>query len=235
VRRFLLTLTGVLLGMLVSQAAFAGGIVPNGMGMYQDGRLIDTVPASDSLIRWYSYGSSQTPEAADELAYAVASVDIETLAFRLLYGGDAPAPEVLVAFSFKPGPVAPECLDDVAGNCTLGKTECMTSVRDGDFRLCSVYRVFIYPENLKVKAAELGITWESRLYSLVRHELGHVLGLKHDGTGPMANGESPFTACQLAKWREFQLDGSGAWLEPTLNECVPLRLAQQVSDCPSKE
>lgn len=230
----LLTLLGILLGTLLTHAAHGGGAVPQGMGLYQDGRSVDTVPAHDEVIRWYSYGSTQTEWAKDELAFAIASVDLETRAFRLLYGADAPTPASIIAFSFKPNPTDDECLDDVQGNCTVARTECVTSVKDGSFRFCSVYRVSVYPNNIKVKAAVLGIPWEARLYSILRHELGHVLGLTHDGQGPMTNGELPFTACQLAKWDAFFIDPSmPSWLFPAVAECN--RQAQQVSGCPDVE
>lgn len=226
----------LLLGLLgATLRAQAGGVIPLGMGLYQDGRLIDTVPASASLIRWYYYGSTLTERAKDEVAFATASVDIETMAFRILYGGDAPTPVSIVAFSFKSNPTDDECLDDIAGNCTLAKTECAESVKDGNFRLCSVYRVSVYPNNIRVKAEEMGIAWEDRLYSIIRHEMGHVLGLTHDGSGPMSNGENQFTSCQLAKWEAFDITTATTWSRPDV--CPVARLAQRVTPftCPDME
>lgn len=237
----LLALVGVLLGMLFAQAAFAGGTIPQNFGLYQDGRVVDYVPAHHSKMYWYWYGSTATERAAAELNFAMASVDLETEHWRVLYGGDHPSPPAIVAFSFKPDATWPECLDDIPGNCTLARTECAASVKDGAFRFCSVYRVIVYSNNIKVGADEDGIAWEERLYAILRHELGHVLGLTHDGTGPMTNGALPFTACQLGKWALFHIDPEiPTWSFPVAPQCVQpqaqaRRLAQVRTDCPNVE
>lgn len=236
--RTLLMLVGVLLGMLVGNAAFAGGVVPQGMGLYQDGRVVDFVPADHSVVRWYSYGASQTERALGELAFASASVDLETPDFRLFWGGDAPAPTSIVAFSFKPDPLSPGCVDDVPGNCTLAQTACVGSYKDGAYKLCQIYRVSVYVANIKKGADRDGIAWEERLYAILRHEWGHVLGLAHDGTGPMANGTLPFTSCQLAKWAMFDIDPDLlTWIYPSVPECQAqgARLALHDGRCPNVE
>lgn len=238
----LLTLLGVLLGMLVGQAAFAGGTIPQHYGLFQDGRVVDYVPAHHSLVRWYWYGSTATERAVGELAFASASIDLESTDWRLLYGGDAPDPASIVAFSFKPDAVSAGCTDDIPGNCMLARTDCTTSYKDGTFRFCEVYRVSIYVNNLKVGADRDGIAWEERLYGILRHEWGHVLGLTHDGTGPMANGALPFTACQLGKWSLFHIDPAiTTWSYPVAPQCVQpqaqvgARLSQRTNSCPAIE
>lgn len=237
----LLALVGVLLGMLFAQAAFAGGTIPQNYGLYQDGRVVDYVPAHHSLMRWYWYGSTATERAVGELAFASGSIDLETPDWRLLYGGDAPEPVSIVAFSFKNDPVSPGCTDDIPGNCTLARTECVTSFKDGSFRFCQVYRISVYVNNIRVKPDQEGYAWEERLYAILRHEWGHALGLTHDGTGPMTNGALPFTACQLGKWALFHIDPEvPTWSYPVAPECVQpqaqvLRLAQVRTDCPNVE
>lgn len=239
--RILWVLLGVLCGMLVGNVAFAGGSIPQNYGLYQDGRVVDYVPAHHSLVRWYWYGGTASERAVGELAFASASIDLESTDWRLLYGGDAPEPASIVAFSFKNDPTDPRCLDDIAGNCTLARTECVTSFKDGSFRFCQVYRVSLYVNNMKPGAEADGIEWEERLYGIIRHEWGHVLGLTHDGTGPMTNGALPFTACQLGKWSLFHIDPAiTTWSFPVAPQCVQpqaqsARVAQVRVDCPSIE
>lgn len=235
IRKIVLTLVGVLCGMLTSNLAFAGGVVPTYLGMYHDGRVVDYVPASDRLIRWTYYGSRLSDTAKDIAAYALASVDYETLDFRILYGGDAPSPEVIVFWSFNDYPVTPGCTDTVAGNCVLASTECLASIKQGKYRLCSSYKVQVNVNNIQ-QTTDAGLSWETRLYKIVRHEQGHVMGLWHDGHGPMANGALPFTACQLAAWQDFYIDEYlTTWEYPVVPECVEpaaARQAQQVFSCP---
>jgi hypothetical protein len=198
--------------------AWAGGTIPQGLGMYADGRIVDTVPAGTS-IRWWAYGNFATPRTRDILAYALASVDYETLKFSVLYGADAPTAQVMVAWSFSDEPVWPGCNDgNPATVCPGAQTLCLESTRGGsNSNLCSSYRVRIYVNNL---IATSSVPWEDRLYGIIRHEQGHVMGLAHDSQGPMASGDLPFTACQRAKWAAFSVDPAvTTWSYPAVTEC----------------
>lgn len=236
--RLLWIMLGILLSFVSSRSVHAGGVVPQGMGLYQDGRVVDFLPSSDRIIRWYFYGAAATERALGELSFAMGSVDVETDAFRVLYRGDEDT-HTIVAFSFRTDPVWPECLDDTPGGCTLARTEPVACVKDGTFKFCNVFRIVVLVNNIRVKADLEGFPWEDRLYAILRHELGHTLGLAHDGTGPMANGALPFTACQLAKWDEFFIDPDmPTWSFPALDECQQAqkgRLAMRSNSCPNVE
>lgn len=207
--RNLLSILASLSIFTASTQALAGGVIPQGLGMYDDGRSINLVPASSSMIRWRSYGSL-TPENRDTIMWAVASVDVETQEFALLWAdaGEADAGQVELFFSGKSDPLWPECSDATAGGCTYASTTCLTKTRQGSFELCSAYRVNLYMENIVFGAQKRNIPVHQFLTSIVRHETGHVLGLSHFDPGPMTSNHfmEPFSPCQHALWMMFHID-----------------------------
>lgn len=191
-----------------STAALAGGVIPQGMGSYDDGRTINMVPSSSSMVRWRSYGSLNA-EDRDIIMEAVASVDYETQEFSLLWAdpGEADAGQTQLFFSGKNDALWPECQDEIPGNCPLANTTCLVKVRSGNYELCSEYRTSLYMANIEYRAAAKGIPFAESFRAIVRHEIGHVLGFKHFDPGPMTNdGNAPFSDCQLAMWEVFNID-----------------------------
>jgi hypothetical protein len=193
----------------LSLSVGAGGTVATG---YSNGVYL---PKSDDVITWSAYGGSLTPVLRDVVALATATVDAETLAFRLLHEMHPETSEQHVYFSFKPGPPDPQCLDDVPGGCQLGLHQCFDWDVDGPYRLCKQSRIFIYTSNI-----ETGGPLAERLHNIIRHEWVHVLGFRDGVGGPTSNGGNPFTPCQLAQMSLYASDPAAeGWTVTTPMEC----------------
>lgn len=196
-----------------------------GYGMANDGRAVNIVPSHSSMVRWTYYGNFDE-QMKDEIMHAVASVDYETLEWKLLYGelADAPNPNyVMLWFSGKNTAVSPDCMDSTPGGCVFAETQCLTKTKVGSFEFCSQYRVLMFVNNIFYRAANPmpGQQVEDpykKFHNLVRHEVGHVLGLKHKYPGPMTNdGAAPFHSCQHLMWSLFDLNPVvPTWVYPTL-------------------
>jgi hypothetical protein len=224
-KKFLSLVTAA--SVFTASTAFGGGTVPMGYGMANDGRTVNIVPANSSLVRWTYYGNFDA-QMKDEIMRAVASVDYETLDFRLLYGDTPPDPipsnYVQVWFSGKSTAVFPECMDNTPGGCTFAETECLAKTKVSPFEFCSQYRVLVYVNNILYRAANPQDPTDppenpyQKLYGIIRHEVGHVLGLKHKYPGPMTNNnDAPFHACQQLMWSLFDLNPAvPTWIYPTL-------------------
>lgn len=225
-RKFIAAALGLALCTSVTTAS-AGGVVPIGYGAADDGRTVQLVPSHSSLVRWTYYGNFDA-QMKDEIMRAVASVDYETLEWRLLYGdlpGGVNPNYVQVWFSGKSNPTSPECMDETPGGCVFAETQCLEKVKSGAFDFCSQYRVLVYVNNIFYRAAnpQAGQQVEDpydKAYGLIRHEIGHVLGLRHRYPGPMTNNnDAPFHICQHTMWQLFHVDPNvTTWSYPTLPE-----------------
>jgi hypothetical protein len=215
--RKLFSILSALAVFTASTQALAGGTVPQGFGMYNDGRTVNTVPASSNVIRWRSYGSALTPLDRDTIQYAIALTDYETQQFSFFWTGTDEG-DVVAFFSGKSNPVSPECLDGVPGGCVYAETNCLAKIKIGSFDFCSQYRTSLYMANIAFGANVRGISRSQFLRAIVRHETGHVLGLSHFDPGPMTsnNDGEPFSDCQHAMWEVFNIDPAvTTWTYPT--------------------
>lgn len=211
--------------LFTATATMAGGVIPQGMGMANDGRTVNIVPASSNRMNWKSYGSL-TALDRDTIQYAIALVDYETQEFSFFWFDaltDIEPTDVQVFYSGKGGEVSPECLDSTPGGCVYGVTNCLTKTKQGAFELCSVIRVDLYMANIAYGAQVRGISQQQMLRAIVRHETGHVLGLSHRnfGPGPMTTNDDnqPFNACNHEMWRLFDLNPEiPTWIYPPLPE-----------------
>ena len=200
------------LALTLSGTAFAGGTIVEGFGQYRDGRMIDTVPRlAENTIRWTGYGQGLDADLTDWIAYGVASVDLESRKFKI-YQGSASTDEIQIFFSVRGDvPTQPACLDDSKSTkCVIATTECLASVREGSkYNLCTQYKVRLYINNKVTPTEDPEQYW----ISVVRHEMGHVLGFSDSGEGPMTlGGNTPFTSCQRAMWNALVIDPSiTAW------------------------
>ncbi len=180
--------------------ALTAGAVPDGMGGWDNGAR-DPLPASSSILRW-RYDAGFDAAWRDRLMYGVASVDYDLPSIRLLYSlSDSPAPTQF-HFDLIDTPVSSTCADGTPGGCMLGFTRCGAWGANVDalgadgalrrYRVCDQYRVEIYVANIQVSAAAEGVDVADYAHGVIRHEVGHVLGLRHDVadinavTGPCA-------------------------------------------------
>lgn len=123
--------------------SMAGGVVPDGMGMYRDGRTVNTIPASSNVIHWYAYGSALTVLDRDTITLAMAITDYETQEFSLRWfddTNDIDVADTKVYFSGKGGDVSPECLDSTPGGCVYAETSCRVKTKQGKYDLCTEFR-----------------------------------------------------------------------------------------------
>lgn len=216
-RRFLKRLLALL--TLIPSLALAGGTIPVGHGATYSGHsYIPNVPPSiNTLFLYRYYGAGRTPEIEDDIDYGISTIDYEFVRFQFRYSSDNPNGNLFISFSIVDEPVWSQCGDGIPGGCTLAQTSCMLWTNSPTHRLCSDYRIRIWPNNIAN-----GGPIRQRLPGIIRHELGHVLGLDHWAPGPMTNNNNaPFGSCQTLMLRTFWLDSSNpAWFYPTIPECV---------------
>jgi hypothetical protein len=214
----------LLSALLLSSTAFAGGTIPQRMGM-EKGKI---VPSNSELIRWDYYGNL-SPEFQDMVAWAVASVDVETLETRLLFGKAmhevAVVPNTtILRFRGMSDVTDPECLDADPGGCTYATAFCLTSVATtiANVKVCSLYRVDVFVNNIIAGAAKKQLSIAEFAHGVFRHEVVHVLGFSHSDNyseGPMTNGQYPLTPCQKQTLVDFNIDPSTTvWL--TVPSCL---------------
>lgn len=198
---------------LFAGTASAGGIIASGYG------IGPWVPKSQLTLTWSFYGAGSTEPRVNELSYAVASVDHDAMRWRLLWDDTPDVDRTHVYFSFKGStPVDPRCLDEIEGNCPVASTRCDVWETDGSVRLCTAYRVFLYINNWDVSGVE---SVEERMYPVIRHELGHVLGFDDGSGGPMDSGSRIWTDCQFAQWDAFTYDPAvTGWTVLSVPECT---------------
>jgi hypothetical protein len=196
--------------LTLSAIAGAGGTVPAtyGNGIY--------LPKSDGLITWSAYGGALTPELYDVLVVATASLDAETLGFRLAQDSHPELSMQHVFFSFVGGDPYPECLDDVPGGCTLGLHHCLLWDVEGPYRLCKQNRVRLFMANIAATKDDVP-AW---LHDIVRHEWVHVLGYEDGVGGPANGGHNKFTPCQVAQLSAYVNEPTiQGWTTVILPEC----------------
>lgn len=157
-----------------------GGVVPEGMGAWvSSGRGI--IPSSSTIQR-YRYDGSFDAVWRDRIMYAVASVDYELPGLRLLYSlGDSPSP-YQVHFDLDDSPSPPECSDEIAGNCIVARTTCGVGGEyvGTAYRVCSMLRVQVYVNRIAAVAVHQGLDEPTYAHAVLRHEVGHVLGLPEE-------------------------------------------------------
>lgn len=194
--------------------------------MYDDGRMVNTIPSTDDTYKWTAYGAGLTFETWDELSLAVASIDHELPTVRFMKTeGTAGSSQTFIWFAFSPAtdliPVG--CTDGVPSTpCNLAETNCLTQFRSGNYNLCQEYKVNVYWNRVLWDAQNDSMDPYQKLYKVLRHELTHVLGFKHGTGGPMSNGALPLTNCQRATVEYYQslIDGT-AWVYGIPESCTP--------------
>jgi hypothetical protein len=217
----------VLATLTIASTALAGGIIPSNWGMLQSGMRM--IPDSASLIR-YDYYGALTPEVVDNITYAVATIDVETTAYQLLYGkvlSEVAPTNTVLRFKGVNDPVDAGCLPGNPAGCNYAQASCDAYyAATGPYRRCYAYKVILEMGNIYYKATELGLDQEefaAWMQSIVRHEVTHVLGFSHTSDvvpeGPMIDGKKPLSSCQLAVLEGYQnLPGVTMWA--VISSCI---------------
>ncbi len=176
----------------------AGGTVPDGMGAWDNGSR-DPIPASSTRFFYKHIGAWTGPEF-DYASLAMASLDAELPNVRIWYG--QPGGNVVQVWMSRDGnPPTVGCLDtDPSTICKLQETFCEQWGENAgpSYRLCEAYRIRIYANNVYAYAARTGRNPSIVWHIAIRHEMGHVLGLPHNG-GIMGNDfdtVAPLSTCQ---------------------------------------
>ena len=213
----------------ISSLAVAGGIIPQNYGMKQGSYRM--VPASPSLIRW-DYSGVADQEMRDVIMWAIATLDNETLKYRLLFGTQAEAAaseHTHVRFRFDDHELDSGCLPNDPDPCEYAIAQCLSyTSTTGIYKRCSSYRVTIHVNNIEYRAEQNGLDHEEKLdwyHAIFRHEYTHVLGFSHSSDvvpeGPMVDGNLPLTQCQLDVLDVYTVSTAlSIWMTPT--SCIQM-------------
>jgi hypothetical protein len=202
------------------QQGLGGVAINSGWGL-EDGTT-DIIPSSGDRFYWYPYNDGTNDDTWDTVSLAVASIDAEVAKIRMPHykppsGTTWDQDEVLLSVSLKAqtGTVPSQCQDTGDDTpCTLGMTQCLSSITSGKYDLCTHYRISLYWGSIQANTAAKypAVDPHDVLYSVTRHEITHAFGFMHGTGGPMANGNSPLNECQLEALNVFKPDlNSTTW------------------------
>lgn len=215
----------------ISSLAFAGGVVPDGMGSWDNGTR-DPIPMSSALLKW-TYDTTFTDYQKDWIMWSFAIVDKQTVDFRLLYGPVSSGSQSQIHIDWVNTAVPSGCFTPGQG-CLLGNTTCGSWGENAGpkYRTCNLYRIAINPVSLEAYASTRNLELEGVWVAVLNHEIGHAIGLPHSN-GIMSAGVPlpgkdgvtgivPFSQCQLATLRDFDVNDSPDWVyDEVPNECLP--------------
>jgi hypothetical protein len=205
-----------MLTLAFASTASAGGLIPANWGMTQGNMRM--IPASQSLIRYDYYGAI-TPDVADIITYSVASLDVETLKYQVLYGKvltEVAAGNTVLRFKGVNDTPDAGCQQDNPATCVYAVTTCDTwTDTTGPYKRCSAYKITLNLDNIYLASEVKGQTPEQLwdwLHAIVRHEVTHMIGFSHAANivpeGPMTNGANPLTDCQLDVLNDYLVTSS---------------------------
>ncbi len=186
----------------------AGGTVPDGMGAWDNGAR-DPIPSSPARM-FYKFIGFYSGSEYDYLTLAVASLDYELPNTRLWYG-QAAGNVGQIWFSKVDQPATVGCSDsDPTTFCKLAETICeqWSDNAGPKYKLCDAYRIRLYASDIYAYSARTEKDAAKVWHNIVRHELGHVLGLNHTG-GVMDNNFDetlPLTSCQHDLLDQYVVD-----------------------------
>ncbi len=163
--------------LMLASPVSAGGVVPDGMGAWRSGGR--GIIALDTRLLRYRWDSGFDAMWRDRIAFAVADVDREFQTIRFTYALGTCDTPYQIHFDVNAEPAPPECSDDISGNCIVGRTTCSEGGEyvGAGYRVCNMMRVMIYIDRIRAVAAHKGLVESDYAHGIIRHEIGHALGL----------------------------------------------------------